>query len=75
MATISKREGDKLTLDIDNGDLKKLDQVMTKWAFKDYQSFLRFAISTLLLSEEKSISIKMDGKTQDIVPASDLIKD
>lgn len=75
MAVKSKKEGNKLILEIDNGDLVKLDEVMEKWSFKDYQSLLRFSISVLILSENKSISIKLEGRQQDITPASDLLKD
>ncbi len=65
---------EKLILEIDNGDFHKLKEVIEKWKFKDYQSFLRFSVGAFILSEENSISIKMDGKQQMIAPASDLIK-
>lgn len=74
MAVRSKREGDKLILDVDNGDFSKLEDVMQKWGFRDYQSFFRFVISTLVLAEEKVISIKLEGYTQEIVPAAHLLK-
>ncbi|HDV5783367.1 TPA: hypothetical protein RJD83_000279 [Legionella pneumophila] len=74
MAVKSQEKEDKLILEIDNGDLSKLNDVMEKWGFKDYQSFMRFAVSILLLNEEKSVGIKLDGLKQDIAPASDLLK-
>lgn len=74
MAVKDKKESNKLILEIDNGDLSKLDEVMEKWSFKDYQSFMRFVVSILLLNEEKSVGIKLDGLKQDITPSSDLLK-
>jgi len=74
MAVKSKKVNEKLELEIDNGDLTKLDEAMTKWAFKDYESLLRFSISLLILNEDKSFSIKMDGTQSDVVPAPDSIK-
>lgn len=74
MAVKSKKEGDKLFLEIDNGELKKLDEVMEKWAFKDYQSLIQFAISILVLNEDRSVSIKRDGILQTFAPATDLLK-
>ncbi len=64
-----------LTLEIDNGDLTKLESVMEKWSFKDYQSLFRFAISVLILTDDKSISIKMNGVEKNITPAKDLTKE
>jgi hypothetical protein len=75
MAVKGKNEGQKLILEIDNGDLTKLEDVIKKWSFKDYQSFFRFAISLLILNEEKSVSIKVDGTQQTFAPASDLLKE
>lgn len=68
-------EKSELTLILDNGDLKKLNDVMKKYSFKDYQSFIRFAVSLLLLNENenKSVSIKMNGISTDVVPSDDLI--
>ena len=54
--------------------LVKLNEVLEKWSFKDYQSLLRFSISLLLLNEEKYITIKLDGEKKDLVPSKDLIK-
>jgi hypothetical protein len=66
-------EDNKLHLIIDNGDVDKLDQVLNKWSFKDYQSLMRFSVSILLLAEDKSISIKMNGMQTKIQPAPDLL--
>ena len=66
-------EDNKLHLIIDNGDVDKLDQALSKWSFKDYQSLMRFSVSILLLAEDKSISIKMSGMQTKIQPAPELL--
>ena len=75
MAVISKIDDEKLVLVLDNGDQIKLDEVINKWNFKDYQSFLRFAVSTMLLNEDNFLSIKLDGSLQDIKPPAHSLKD
>ncbi len=74
MAIKSKRENSKLILEVDNGDLEKLDQCMERWSFKDHQSMLRFAMSILLVTEDQSIWIKSGGKQDAIAPIRDLLK-
>jgi hypothetical protein len=73
MAIKDTKEGEILTLKIDNGDLKKFDEILKKWKFKDYQSFLRFAASLFILNEDHSISIKMNGQLTEIQPVADLL--
>lgn len=75
MAIKSITEPNKITLEIDNGDKEKLTLCMDKWSFKDHQSMLRFAISILLVTEEKNLWIKTDGKVQSITPAKEYLKD
>jgi len=75
MAIKSTVEKKKITLEIDNGDLEKLNQCMANWKFKDYQSFLRFAMSQLILTEDKSLWIKSEGKMQQIAPAKEYLLD
>ena len=75
MAIKSQENNDKLILELDNGDYDKLIECMEKWSFKDHQSMLRFAMSVLLVSEDRSLSIKMDGRQQAIAPAKEYLKD
>jgi hypothetical protein len=75
MAIRDTLQEEKLHLIIDNGDLVKLDQALAKWSFKDYQSLIRFSVSLLLLTEDKSISIKMKGAQTEIQPAADLLNE
>jgi hypothetical protein len=75
MAIRSRQEGSKLLVEIDNGDLEKLGQCMSKWSFKDHQSLLRFAMSILLVTEENSLWIKTEGRQQAITPAKEYLKD
>ena len=63
-----------LSLEIDNGDLAKLNEVMEKWNFKDYQSFLRFVISIMLVTEDKFLSIKVRDEITAIKPSAEYVK-
>ena len=54
-------------------DYKKFKEAMTSWKFKDDQSLLRFAVSILVLSEDKIISTKMEGKQTEVKPAAELL--
>lgn len=74
MAVKDQKTNNKLILEIDNGDLEKLDKALNKWNFKDYQSLLRFAVSVFILSDNNSISMQMDGVQQTITPAPDFLK-
>ncbi len=64
-----------LDLRLDNGDLSKLNDVINKWNFKDYQSFFRFAISILLVTEDKFLAILENGEVNPIKPASDYLSE
>jgi hypothetical protein len=75
MSVQSKKENDKLILELDNGDLREFDKVMEKWSFKDHQSLVRFALSLLVLNENKSFPIKVDNQDRDIIPAPHLLKE
>jgi hypothetical protein len=75
MAVKSSKSGDKLILELDNGDVIKLEDVMKKWAFKDHQSLIRFVVSMLILNENNSFSLRIDGRQQEIVPSADFLKD
>jgi hypothetical protein len=59
--SIKKISGDakKMTLEFDNGDLQKIDEVMQEWSFKDYESLIRFFVSIgKESSDKKTISYK-----------------
>lgn len=75
MSVKSKKYKDKLTLEIDNGDLLKMEEVLRRWNFKDEQSFWRFSISLLLQTEDKALWIKSNGSPIAIAPATHSIKD
>ena len=65
----------KLVLDINNGELTKLKEVIEKWKFKDEQCFMRFVISILLESEQNSIGIWENGNLTLVEPAIHSIKE
>lgn len=74
MAVISTEKGDSLTLEIDNGEFTALKKCIEQWGFLDYPSFLRFAISIIGDTEDKSIWIKSKGNLQPVFPAKPLLK-
>ena len=75
MAVKNREELNKLILEIDNGDLTNLNEVMKKYSFKDYQSLMRYCVSILLVNENKYVSITLNGIKTDIVPSPDFIKE
>ena len=62
MAVIPTRQDTKLILEINNGDLTKMEEVIEKWHFKDFQSFLRFSTSILLETEDRTLWMKEKGE-------------
>ena len=62
-----------LDLRFDNGDVSKLNEVIQRWGFKDYQSFFRFVISIMLVTEDKFLAILQGGEVNPIKPALDYI--
>lgn len=60
---------------INNGDLEKINQVIEKWNFRDYQSFIRFAVSIMLVTKSTSITIQTDTGATPVVPNPSLLKD
>lgn len=71
---IVEEKDKKLTLEIDNGDKEKLDGVLKKWNFKDHQSFMRFAVSALLLNKGNTLWINDESGKKEIKPSDELIK-
>lgn len=75
MSVISTRKDGKLILEIDNGDLIKMDDVLKLWNLKDEQAFWRFTVSLLIETEDKTLWIKSNGNPVPIAPAKHSIKD
>lgn len=76
MAVAIKEKNDKeLILKIDNGDYKKMTEVLQRWNFKDEQAFLRFVVSALLETEDTKIGIIDKGILIPIIPAKHSLKD
>ena len=75
MAVHSKIETDKIVLEIDNGDKQKIDLLMTRWGFNDYQSFLRFASSVLIDTQGNFVYLHGESGPVRVSPAAHLLKD
>lgn len=66
---------ESLQLKFDNGDLKVLGLILTKWNFKDEESLLRFALAILLKAENRSVNIRdTSGSDVTLKPTDDLLK-
>lgn len=63
-----------LQLTINNGDLEKINQVMNDWDFRDYQSFIRFVVSIMLVTKNKSITIQTETGATPVMPNPSLLK-
>jgi predicted component of type VI protein secretion system len=73
MAVKSKYQGDKLILEIDNGDLTKMKEVLRDWDFKNEQSFWRFSLSILLEAQDRELWIKSNDEVVQIKPVDSLL--
>jgi hypothetical protein len=61
-------------IDINNGDLKALSEIVNKWRFKDKESALRFAIAVLSLTEEGTLcQEKKDGSVVKFMPTENML--
>ncbi len=63
----------KMTLEFDNGDKEKFEQLMQNWRFKDEQSLIRFAMSVMLLTIDQTVTITTDDGDQKVKPANDFL--
>lgn len=68
------RKDGHMILDFTNGDIEKFDQVMKRYNFVDAQALIRFAVSLMLVTEDKVIQIKQDGQITAIEPAEHSVK-
>lgn len=69
-----EEKADSLRIDINNGDLSALHEIMKKWNFKDKESALRFGIAILTMTEKGSLyQGKSDGSKLALQPAEALI--
>lgn len=59
----------------DNGDFLNFKKVIADWNFKDEQSLIRFVLSIMIESEDKSrIGILKEGEITEFSPADSLLK-
>jgi hypothetical protein len=64
-----------LFIALNNGDLNGLTEAVTKWNFKDEESFVKFAIAFMLKAENKKIYIDDSlGNKINILPNDELLK-
>jgi hypothetical protein len=64
----------KITLSIDNGDLKGLNEVIEQYDFKDEEAAIRFSLLVLLKAEDNAVWIKENGVPTRYVPTDKQLK-
>jgi hypothetical protein len=74
MAVKSTEENGKLKLELDNGDMEKFKEVMTRYNFLDEQSLLRFAISIMLETKGTDLGILKEDGMYKVTPADSYLK-
>jgi predicted metalloprotease len=71
---ITQQQQGKISLEIDNGDLKALEEVIEKFDFKNEEAVLRYALYALLRSDIGGLLVEEDGKMFRLEPTSKVIK-
>jgi hypothetical protein len=75
MAIIKREDSslDSFNSEINNGDLKALNEIVANWGFKDIESALRFGIAVLKVTKPGSLfQEKENGSKSILVPTDKL---
>lgn len=64
----------KISLEVDNGDLQALNEVVDKFGFIDEQAALRFALFVLLKAEKNVVYVDEGDKKVMFTPSAQAIK-
>jgi hypothetical protein len=70
---VDKRRMGILTIQLDNGDYKVLNEIVSEWGFKDRENALRFALAILSETRNGTLCKKEDDKTHTILVPTDEI--
>ncbi|MEI8295357.1 MAG: hypothetical protein WCG04_02395 [Alphaproteobacteria bacterium] len=71
---IIEDKGNCLTIKLDNGDYKVLNEIVKKWKFKDRESVLRYSLALLDVSERGNLFKRdKDGSEIALNPSDQLI--
>lgn len=68
MAVTARKEENKTILEITNGDLLQMEEILHLWDFKTEQSLFRFLLSILIETQDKEIWIKCNEERIAIGP-------
>lgn len=74
MIQIESKKDDEMILKFTNGDIERFEQAMNLYDFVDAQALFRFAISILLVAQDKDIQIKQNSSYISVVPAEHSVK-
>jgi len=69
----SQADIDGLILVLTNGDRAALDQAISRWNFKNAESFLKFVVAVMLKAEGNKIFIQVEGNQAGITPNETLL--
>lgn len=65
---------EKLVVELNNGDLRVLKDIVEKWDLKDKESGLRFGLAILNMSKLGTLFIEKDGRIQAYQPGDDILR-
>lgn len=76
MAVVTKVDNpEKLELEVNNGDLKALNEIIETWDFKDKESALRFAIAVMKITKPgRLFQEENNGTKSALLPTEILMK-
>lgn len=74
MAISAEQKEGKLILTLDNGDLERLNAVVSRWNFIDYQGLIRFMCSIMTDTKENKLYMEGSNGPFPVVPAAKLLE-
>ena len=70
----TNNDPETLQVNINNGDLKALNEIKEIWGFKDQESVLRFALAALKITGDGDLFALKDGAKRSLKPADELLQ-
>lgn len=61
-------------IEISNGDLEALNEVVESWGFKDIESALRFGLAALAIAKKKALYYENDRGEKIMLEPTDILK-
>ncbi len=61
-----------LTIELNNGDYKALNDIVEKWKFKDRENALRFGMAVLAVTERGTLCKEEASGNRKLIPTDDI---